>query len=156
VLHARAITAGDTWLYLPKEKIAITGDMLLSPYPFAIGGTYPASWLAELEKLAALHSATIIPGHGDAQTGTAFLESNIALFRRLIAQVKAAKSQGQTLAQAREAIGNQAPELAAMLGIHDPKISAEFKAYFLDVFVSRAWRELDAPLGNEPDPPQAQ
>ena len=54
VLHARAITPGDTYLYLPKEKVLVTGDILLSPYPFAIGGTYPAEWLKTLGKLAAL------------------------------------------------------------------------------------------------------
>src|SRR5215467_10330863 len=54
LLHARAITPGDTYIFLPKEKILITGDILLSPYPFSIGGTYPAEWVQTLEKFAAL------------------------------------------------------------------------------------------------------
>src|SRR5690242_14131156 len=76
VLHARAITTGDTYIYLPKEKVLVTGDILLSPYPFAIGGTYPAEWIHTLEQLAALEPAAIVPGHGDVETNTDFLRSN--------------------------------------------------------------------------------
>src|SRR5262249_33933380 len=109
LLHARAITTGDTYLYLPKKKLLVTGDILLSPYPYAIGGTYPASWLAKLQELAALHPAIVVPGHGDAQTGTALLESNISLFKTVLERVKTAKAQGQALAQTREALSKQAP-----------------------------------------------
>ncbi len=54
VLHARAITPGDTYVYLPKEKILITGDILVNPIPFAVGGSYPQDWIATLQALDAL------------------------------------------------------------------------------------------------------
>ena len=151
VLHAQAITAGDTYLYLPKEKVLITGDILLSPYPFAIGGTYPAEWLGTLEKFAALAPNVIIPGHGDAETNTDFLRGNIALFREVIEQVKANKAKGMTSEQTVEALDKQNVELAAKIGIKDAETAAAFKDYFLDVFVKRAYRELDGPLGDLPD-----
>ncbi len=34
--HDRAVTPGDTFLYLPKERIAITGDLLVNPISFAL------------------------------------------------------------------------------------------------------------------------
>ena len=105
VLHAQAITPGDTYLYLPKEKILVTGDILLSPYPFAIGGTYPAEWLRTLEKFAVLEPTVIIPGHGDAETNTDFLHSNIALFQEVMQQVKDDKAKGMTVEQTVEALG---------------------------------------------------
>jgi glyoxylase-like metal-dependent hydrolase (beta-lactamase superfamily II) len=151
VLHAQAITTGDTYVYLPKEKILIAGDILLSPYPFAIGGTYPAEWLATLEKFAALAPSVIIPGHGDAETNTDFLHSNIALFGEVIGQVKANKAKGMTPQQTMEALDKQNAELAARIGIKDADTAAAFKDYFLDVFVKRAYRELDGPLGDLPD-----
>ena len=151
VLHAQAITSGDTYLYLPKEKVLITGDILLSPYPFAIGGTYPAEWLKTLEKFAALEPNVIIPGHGGAETNTDFLHENIALFQEVIQQVKAAKAKGMTVEQATEALDKQSADLAAKIGIKDPDTAAAFKDYFLDVFVKRAYRELDGPLGDLPD-----
>ena len=151
VLHARAITPGDTYLYLPKEKVLVTGDILLSPYPFAIGGTYPAEWFKTLSKFASLEPTVIIPGHGDAETNSDFLRGNIALFQDVIQQVKDDKAKGMALDQTAEALAKQGPELAAKIGIKDAETAEAFKAYFLDVFVERAYRELDAPLGDLPD-----
>jgi glyoxylase-like metal-dependent hydrolase (beta-lactamase superfamily II) len=151
VVSRRAITPGDTYLYLPKEKVLVTGDILLSPYPFAIGGTYPAEWLKTLGKLAALEPAVIIPGHGDAETSSDFLRSNIALFQDVIQQVKDANTKGMTLDQTAEALAKQSSDLAAKVGIKDAETADAFKAYFLDVFVKRAYRELDKPLGDLPD-----
>jgi glyoxylase-like metal-dependent hydrolase (beta-lactamase superfamily II) len=150
LLHAQAITTGDTYLYLPKEKVLVTGDILLSPYPFAIGGTYPAEWLKTLEKFAALSPNIIIPGHGDAETDTDFLRGNIELFKEVIGQVKANKVKGMTSEQTVEALDKQNAELAAKIGIKDVETAAAFKDYFLDVFAKRAYRELDGPLGDLP------
>jgi cyclase len=156
VHHAQAITTGDTYLYLPKEKILVTGDIMLSPYPFAIGGTYPAEWLRTFEKFAALTPNVIIPGHGDAETNTDFLRGNIALFQEVMQQVKADKATGMTVEQTTETLGKRNTELAAKIGINDAETVAAFKDYFLDVFVKRAYRELDSPLGDLPDglPPE--
>ncbi|MBZ5505648.1 MAG: MBL fold metallo-hydrolase [Acidobacteriia bacterium] len=151
LLHAQAITTGDTYLYLPKEKVLVTGDILLSPYPFAIGGTYPAEWLGTLEKFAERAPAVILPGHGDAETNTDFLRGNIALFQDAIMQVKSAKAKGMTVDQTAEALAKQNSELAAKIGIKDAETADAFKAYFLDVFVKRAYRELESPLSDLPD-----
>jgi cyclase len=151
VLHARAITPGDTYLYLPKEKVLVTGDILLSPYPFAIGGTYPAEWIQTLEKLVALQPSVIVPGHGEAETNNDFLRSNIALFQEILKEVKEAKAKGLSLDQTSEAVGKQNADLAAKIGIKDAETAEAFKAYFLDVFVKRAYRELDEALGDLPD-----
>jgi cyclase len=151
VLHARAITPGDTYIYLPKEKVLVTGDILLSPYPFAIGGTYPAEWLKTLNRLAALEPVVVIPGHGDTETGSDFLRSNISLFQEVIQQVKDSKAKGMALEQTAEALAKQNTALAAKIGIRDEQTAGAFKAYFLDVFVKRAYRELDGPLGDLPD-----
>jgi cyclase len=148
--HARGITVGDTYLYLPKERILITGDLLLSPYPYAIGGTYPADWLRTLQEFAAMNPRTIIPGHGGPQNAE-FLQSNIRLFRSILQQVNEAKASGKTLDQTKVTLGEQTEQLASLLGISDQQIAAEFRAYFLDVFVARAFRELDSPLSDFPD-----
>jgi cyclase len=151
VLHAQAITTGDTYLYLPKEKVLVTGDILLHPYPFAIGGTYPAEWLRTLQKFVALAPSVIIPGHGDSETNNDFLRGNTALFQQMMDEVKADKAKGMTVEQTAEAMDKQNVELAAKIGIKDAGTAAAFKDYFLDVFVKRAYRELDGPLGDLPD-----
>ncbi|HSK43313.1 MAG TPA: MBL fold metallo-hydrolase [Candidatus Binatia bacterium] len=151
LLHAQAITTGDTYLYLPKEKILVTGDILLTPYPFTIGGTYPAEWLSTLEKFAALAPNLIIPGHGEPETNTDFLRGSIALFQDVMQQVKADKAKGMTVEQTTEALARQNAGLAVKIGIKDADPATAFKDYFLDVFVKRAYRELDGPLGDLPD-----
>ena len=150
IRHARAITVGDSYAYLPNEKILITGDVLLSPYPYAIGGAYPADWVKTLEEFVALKPSIIIPGHGAPQQPE-FLTKNLQLFRLVLQQVKDAKNSGSTLEDTKKVVAARAKDFAQILGISDPQITEEFKLYFLDVFVARAYRELDAPLNDLPD-----
>lgn len=147
IRHARAITSGDAYLNLPESRIVVTGDILLSPYPYAIGGTYPSSWLATLRHIADLNPSILIPGHGEPQQKE-FLERNIRLFEALLSEVRSLRDAGQNRQQCVEAIGKRNAEWAAMLGITDPQIAREFKAYFLDVFASRAHRELEKSLND--------
>src|SRR5262245_14035025 len=65
VLHYdRAVTPGDAFVYLPDEKILITGDLLINPISFALS-CYPTEWLRTLEKIDALDVSIIVPGHGE-------------------------------------------------------------------------------------------
>ncbi|WP_235822174.1 MBL fold metallo-hydrolase [Gottfriedia luciferensis] len=58
-------TQSDAFVYLPEEKIAILGDLVLSKHhPVMIHAT-PYEWLNILEKIELLDIKTIIPGHGD-------------------------------------------------------------------------------------------
>ena len=149
VLHGRAITPGDTYVYLAKEKILITGDILVSPIPFAVGGSYPQDWVAVLKALDTLEVETIIPGHGDVEHDKTYLRQNLKLFQHVITDVKKARDEGRTLQQTKAAIGGNAALYAADIGLSEQQLPA-FKAYFLEVFVNRAYHELQKPLGDEP------
>jgi cyclase len=59
----RGNTGGDAVAYLPKEKIAITGDLVVYPIPYVYDG-YPSEWIQTLQNLAQLDADTIVPGHG--------------------------------------------------------------------------------------------
>jgi cyclase len=59
----RANTGGDAVVYLPKEKIVITGDIVVSPIPYIYDG-YPSEWIQTLQNVAQLDADTIVPGHG--------------------------------------------------------------------------------------------
>jgi len=59
----RGNTAGDAVVYLPKEKIAIVGDLVVYPIPYIFDG-YPSEWIRTLENVMHLDAAVIIPGHG--------------------------------------------------------------------------------------------
>jgi len=149
VLHARAITPGDTYVYLPKEKILITGDILVNPIPFAVGGSYPQEWIETLQNLNQLEIDAIIPGHGEAERDGSYLQRNLKLFQRVLADVKTAKANGSNLDQTKKALMNKAGDYAADLGLSEKDLP-DFKNFFLFVFVNRAYQELETPLGDSP------
>ena len=65
--------------------------------------------------------------------------------------MKADKANGMTAEQTMEAQDKRNAELAGKIGTKDAETVAAFKDYFLDVFVKRAYSELDGPLGDLPD-----
>jgi cyclase len=149
VLHARAITPGDTYVYLPKEKVLITGDILVNPIPFAVGGSYPQEWIETLQKLNQFEIETIIPGHGEAEHDRSYLERNLTLFQRVLADVKAAKANGLSLDQTKKGLMDKAGAYATDFGLSEKDLP-DFKSYFLLVFVNRTYHELEKPLGDNP------
>jgi glyoxylase-like metal-dependent hydrolase (beta-lactamase superfamily II) len=56
-------TEGDTFVYLPKEKIVATGDMMESRLAY-MGDAVFDEWIDTLDKLKKLDFNVILPGHG--------------------------------------------------------------------------------------------
>lgn len=58
-------TQSDAFVYLPEEKTAVMGDLVLSKHhPVMMNGN-PQEWLNILERVELLDIETIVPGHGD-------------------------------------------------------------------------------------------
>jgi cyclase len=65
LLHlGRAHTEGDLFVYLPKEKVVITGDAVIGWAPF-MGDGYPLEWVQTLRRLEQLDFTHMIMGHGE-------------------------------------------------------------------------------------------
>jgi len=75
----RGNTAGDAVVYLPREKIAVIGDLVGTPVPLANDG-YATEWIHTLDNLAKLDADTFVPGHGPVLHD----QSRILLFRDLL------------------------------------------------------------------------
>ncbi len=101
----RAHTDGDLFIYLPKEKVVMTGDALIDWMPFLNDG-YPEEWVQTLDALDKLDFAYIIPGHGEVQP-----KSHLTFFRGyltdLIAGVKKAAADGATLDEIKAKLPDQ-------------------------------------------------
>jgi len=101
----RAHTDGDLFIYLPKEKVVMTGDALIDWMPFLNDG-YPEDWVQTLTALEKLDFTHIVPGHGEVLP-----KSQLAFFRGyltdLIAAVKKSAADGATLEDMKGPIGNQ-------------------------------------------------
>jgi cyclase len=65
----RGNTAGDAIVYLPKEKILMSGDLVVHPVPYMFGG-YPSDFVKTLNRLNGMDFQTIVPGHGEILRGT--------------------------------------------------------------------------------------
>ena len=57
-------TAGDVFVYLPKEQILCTGDFF-TPYISYMGDAFVDEWIKTLEKLKSIDFKVILPGHGE-------------------------------------------------------------------------------------------
>ena len=98
----RGNTAGDTVVWLPKEKLLAAGDLLDHPVPYFFGG-YPVDLIATLRRVAGLGAQTIVPGHGEVLHGNAYVEQVIELASIVTAEVEKELNAGLTKEQVMEA-----------------------------------------------------
>jgi glyoxylase-like metal-dependent hydrolase (beta-lactamase superfamily II) len=62
-LEARAVTAGDVWVYDPATRVLVAGDLVTLPAPF-LDTACPQRWRASLARLEREDWALLVPGHG--------------------------------------------------------------------------------------------
>ena len=83
----RGHTAGDVIVYLPKERLIATGDLLVEGTAYS-GDAYIPEWIDTLEKVKALDFETVLPGHGAAFKGKAKIDHFQAYLRTLWSEAK--------------------------------------------------------------------
>ena len=103
VYLGRGHTDTDVVVYLPKERIVATGDLMESVISY-MGDSYPEDWIVTLDKLKALDFDTVLPGHGVPFKGKAKISAFQDYLRDFVAQAKAFKAQGLTAEQAAKKI----------------------------------------------------
>ena len=101
--YGKGHTRGDVVVYLPKEKVLVTGDLLTNGIPF-MRDAYPSQWIGVLESLQKLDWNYAIPGHGGVQEGKGQLEKLIAYMKDMVAAVKDAVAKGMSLEDAKKSI----------------------------------------------------
>jgi glyoxylase-like metal-dependent hydrolase (beta-lactamase superfamily II) len=148
VLHYdRAVTPGDAFLYLPNEKIVITGDLLVNPISFALGA-YPSGWLATLERIDRLDASILVPGHGEPLHDKELLHATMDLFRELLRQGRESKAEGLDPDQAKAKILPSLEPLMRKLTKGDPVLEQQCRVYLVDWYLHRVYDELDGPLSD--------
>lgn len=58
-------TQSDVIVYIPDEKLVVTGDLVLSKHHPVLTNANPQEWLHILEQIEQLGIETIVPGHGN-------------------------------------------------------------------------------------------
>jgi len=95
----RGHTAGDVVVFLPTEKVVMTGDFLTSGLS-NMSDSYPEEWAASLDALKKLDFDTVLPGHGDAFTDKAKIDYFQAYLRDVWSEVGRLKKEGVSAEEA--------------------------------------------------------
>src|SRR5262249_10988188 len=91
-------TRGDTFVYLPKEGVLCTGDVVLNGPFVTTSDAHIAHWPDVIRAAARLDVVHVLPGHGPAG-GKDLLEGQIRFLEALHSSVGAAIRRGSTLEQ---------------------------------------------------------
>jgi len=67
-----AATEADLWIYDPKAKVAMVGDLVVDIVPF-MDTACADGWAKALDAVAAVPFTTLVPGHGPVMDRTDFL-----------------------------------------------------------------------------------
>lgn len=134
----RANTDGDAIVWLPKQKILITGETVILPFPYGYK-SYPADWLGVLAKLRGFDFKLLLPGHGAPQSDRTQIDKIAAALTAVRAQVGPLAAQGLTLAQVQAKVDMN--EAAQSFCADDPWLRQWFKAFFVEPIVASAYHE---------------
>jgi glyoxylase-like metal-dependent hydrolase (beta-lactamase superfamily II) len=98
-------TKADLVVWLPNERIAATGDLVVWPIPL-VGSdqSHVRDWPGTLDALLALSPAIFVPGHGPAMRNADYVKQERDLFASIDTQVGAAVARGDTLEATRKTV----------------------------------------------------
>jgi cyclase len=99
----RGNTRGDGVVFLPKERVVMTGDLLVYPVPFAFDVRL-TDWIAALHAVRALGATHIILGHGAPQSDYAYFDLVTRFLTAMRDETRRAVQDGLTLKAATKRI----------------------------------------------------
>lgn len=145
----RSHTAGDLVVWLPREGVVATGDMVVAPVPL-VGAdqSYVGDWAATLDRLLELHPKVVVPGHGPLLRDNTYLRQFRDFLRSVDQQARAAIARGETLEQARKSVDVESFR-RAMAG-DDPELRFLFSVYGVGPAVGAVYRQAGVPAAPGP------
>ena len=98
----RAHTEGDVFVYLPKEKMVITGDAVIGWTPY-MGDGYPEDWVTTIDRLAELDFDT--HRHGPRQpAGRDWLRTFRGYIHDMVEAVREEAATGASLDEVKQRV----------------------------------------------------
>lgn len=138
-LVGRGNTEGDVIAYLPRQRIVITGDLVVAPIPFGFN-TYPAAWRDALMSLKDHGIDVLVPGHGAPQRESAYLDTMIYLLDDAMAQAALLAPDVAVTNENALQHFNIAPWLERM-AFNDPWLEIWFRSYWAGPIAVSALKE---------------
>ena len=99
----RGHTPGDTVVFLPKERIVCTGDLMESRPAYMGDGMFD-EWITTLDALKKLDFDTVLPGHGVPFHEKSLITAYQSYLQDLMTQVAKLRAQGLTADEAAQKV----------------------------------------------------
>lgn len=96
-------TRGDVVVFLPNEKVLVTGDLLIGGTPF-MRDAYPSKWGPTLEQIGKLDFNKVIPGHGPVEEGKGQLQLQLQYIHDVVSAVTEQVAKGASLEDIKKAV----------------------------------------------------
>jgi glyoxylase-like metal-dependent hydrolase (beta-lactamase superfamily II) len=104
----RGHTKGDTVVWLPQDRVLLSGDLVeFDATPYA-GDAYFKDWPTTLENVAKLQALALVPGRGPALIGEAQVAAGLQATGSFIADVRDSVAAGVAAGQDLNAVYKQA------------------------------------------------
>jgi glyoxylase-like metal-dependent hydrolase (beta-lactamase superfamily II) len=118
-----AATEGDVWLYDPKTRVVIAGDLVVGLVPF-MDTACPHGWSKALDEIAGVPFKTLIPGHGAVMNRSDFAAWRSAYDNFVVC--------GESSAPKQQCIGGWQRDAAKFIDAAHAKYVDEAAAYYID------------------------
>jgi glyoxylase-like metal-dependent hydrolase (beta-lactamase superfamily II) len=133
-----ANTDGDAVIWLPDQRVLITGDILTAPVPYG-SESYAKEWIDVLNLLDNYDFAYLIPGHGAVQTDHDYLRRVKALLVDIRTQVAPLAAQGLSLEEVQKRV-DFTKDVTSFAGSSTWR-QTEFSGYFLTSMIKNVYLE---------------
>ena len=134
----KANTDGDAAVWLPQDRVLISGDIVVHPIPYGIG-SFPREWIAALQAISALPFDSLIPGHGEVLHDRNYIEQLTSMLTAIRAQVAASVAKGLDLEATRKALDTTS--FASVYTLDDPTRAQLFDSWWVQPIARSAWLE---------------
>lgn len=139
-------TRGDVVVYLPQEKVLITGDLLVHPVPYAYG-SFIKDWVETMKRVREIDAQVIIPGHGPIMRDKEYLSLVIALLESVSGQVQDAVRRGLSLEETRKTLNLESFRLR--MAADDAVRNDTFNTSILQSAVNQAYKQAKEAAGSK-------
>lgn len=120
-------SSGDVIVWIPEKKLVITGDIIVSPTPYATYFNIPGM-IRSIQRIIDMNPAIIIPGHGAVQYNLSYVQLLKQAFTAYMNEAEKAIEQKLTLKEAYTSIS--VPEIDRQFTGDDDVKKWAYKAFF--------------------------
>ncbi|HEY7510893.1 MAG TPA: MBL fold metallo-hydrolase [Vicinamibacteria bacterium] len=135
----RGHTDGDVVVYVPQDKVLMTGDLIHGWMPW-MGDAHPYDWIRTLEAAERLDFDTVLSGHGDVIRGKEVFGLWRSYLGDLMAETARAYGEGAARGEARRRVAD------ALRAKYAGRFGEERFADAVPGNVDRAWRVVSGTM----------